>query len=285
MGTPVAAAPADVTEHGESIHTSSLRQSGSERALPASHIFHYHVAPNGCPTRVTDTKGHIAWSASSTTWGVVTRQHAHAITNPLRFQGQYFDTETALHYNRYRYYDPQSGQFVGQDPLRLMGGLNIYLYAVNPTGWADPTGLMPWFGTNGAWADITVDGVTKNFASGGTHAEIKGLKWFLEQGGGFDGKHVVISNVIGDKVPEGMGPIGVCTKCRTSMFDYLIEGNASSVTIPKTINGNFKGNIKIDASNFEHARSALQGIRNGPGTDTQKSQQAWKTLESMSCRS
>ncbi|WP_409290182.1 RHS repeat-associated core domain-containing protein, partial [Pseudomonas sp. KCJK8927] len=61
--------------------------------------------------------------------------------NPIRFQGQYHDHETGLHYNRYRYYDPRVGQFIAQDPISYAGGLNLYAYTVNPTVWTDPLGL------------------------------------------------------------------------------------------------------------------------------------------------
>ncbi|WP_339483753.1 RHS repeat-associated core domain-containing protein, partial [Pseudomonas sp. RL_5y_Pfl2_73] len=63
------------------------------------------------------------------------------IRNSLRFQGQYFDVETGLHYNRYRYYDPQVGRFIGKDPIGFSGGLNVYAYAPNPANWIDPLGL------------------------------------------------------------------------------------------------------------------------------------------------
>ncbi|EMH4086295.1 TPA: RHS repeat-associated core domain-containing protein [Providencia stuartii] len=43
----------------------------------------------------------------------------------LRFQGQYFDRETGLHYNPFRYYDPDIGRFIQQDPIGLAGGLNL----------------------------------------------------------------------------------------------------------------------------------------------------------------
>ncbi|NES11940.1 RHS repeat-associated core domain-containing protein, partial [Pseudomonas laurentiana] len=42
---------------------------------------------------------------------------------PLRFQGQYYDHETGLHYNRYRYYDPLTGRFISKDPIGYAGGL------------------------------------------------------------------------------------------------------------------------------------------------------------------
>jgi RHS repeat-associated protein len=60
---------------------------------------------------------------------------------PLRFQGQYFDEETGLHYNRFRYYDPDYGRVVNQDPIGLFGGTNSFSYAPNPNGWIDPFGL------------------------------------------------------------------------------------------------------------------------------------------------
>ena len=73
--------------------------------------------------------------------------------NPIRFQGQYHDHETGLHYNRYRYYDPRVGRFISKDPISYAGGLNLYAYAPNPTGWVDPLGL--WKGqprnTNGTF--------------------------------------------------------------------------------------------------------------------------------------
>ena len=60
---------------------------------------------------------------------------------PLRYAGQYADGETGLHYNLFRYYDPQVGRFIVQDPIGLNGGWNLYQYAPNPSGWIDPPGL------------------------------------------------------------------------------------------------------------------------------------------------
>ncbi|MFJ2390435.1 RHS repeat-associated core domain-containing protein, partial [Pseudomonas koreensis] len=63
------------------------------------------------------------------------------LDQPLRFQGQYFDAESGLHYNRHRYYDPRLGRYLTPDPIKLAGGLNQYRYVPNPTGWVDPLGL------------------------------------------------------------------------------------------------------------------------------------------------
>nr|WP_312371561.1 RHS repeat-associated core domain-containing protein [Delftia acidovorans] len=64
------------------------------------------------------------------------------VEQPLRFQGQYFDGETGLHYNRFRYYDPVVGRFVHQDPIGLEGGELLYLYSPNPIFYFDPLGLI-----------------------------------------------------------------------------------------------------------------------------------------------
>nr|WP_238481504.1 RHS repeat-associated core domain-containing protein [Motilimonas sp. E26] len=63
------------------------------------------------------------------------------VHSPLRFQGQYYDAETGLHYNRHRYYNPNTAAFLTLDPIGLAGGLNNYQYVPNPTGWVDPLGL------------------------------------------------------------------------------------------------------------------------------------------------
>ena len=70
-----------------------------------------------------------------------TTQALNQVEQNLRFQGQYFDHESGLHYNRFRYYDPQTGRFVHQDPIGFGGGDNFYQYAPNPWSWFDPFGL------------------------------------------------------------------------------------------------------------------------------------------------
>jgi RHS repeat-associated protein len=61
--------------------------------------------------------------------------------NPIRFQGQYYDEELGLCYNRHRYFDPHTCSFISQDPLGLVAGTNLYAYAPNVWGWVDPLGL------------------------------------------------------------------------------------------------------------------------------------------------
>ena len=60
----------------------------------------------------------------------------------LRFPGQYFDKETNLHYNYFRYYEPETGRYISPDPIGLMGGVNVWGYVgQNPLGFVDYSGL------------------------------------------------------------------------------------------------------------------------------------------------
>ena len=61
----------------------------------------------------------------------------------LRFPGHYFDQETNLHYNRFRYYSPELGRYLQSDPIGLAGGPNLYAYTINPLKWVDLRGTCP----------------------------------------------------------------------------------------------------------------------------------------------
>jgi RHS repeat-associated protein len=61
------------------------------------------------------------------------------------YPGQYYDPETGLHYNYFRYYNPQTGRYITPDPIGLEGGVNLFSYVVNnPMNLIDPFGLKEW---------------------------------------------------------------------------------------------------------------------------------------------
>ncbi|QNP50374.1 RHS repeat-associated core domain-containing protein [Diaphorobacter aerolatus] len=61
----------------------------------------------------------------------------------LRFQGQQYDEESGLNYNRYRYYQKEMIRYITQDPIGLNGDINNYSYAkANPLSFIDPLGLI-----------------------------------------------------------------------------------------------------------------------------------------------
>ncbi|GKS88325.1 RHS repeat-associated core domain-containing protein [Acidovorax sp. SUPP2539] len=138
------------------------------------HTYWYQCDQIGAPLELTDAQGRIAWAADYKVWGEATlrtvartgtdggliqRRMGHGpgtdhiesasscssapppIEQPFRFQGQQFDEEIGLNYNRFRYYDPIIGRFANQDPIGLNGGINLFQYASNPNTWIDPLGL------------------------------------------------------------------------------------------------------------------------------------------------
>ncbi|ENT9792655.1 restriction endonuclease fold toxin, partial [Escherichia coli] len=59
----------------------------------------------------------------------------------LLYAGQWQDAESGLCYNRFRYYEPETGMYLVSDPLGLQGGEQTYRYVPNPLGYIDPLGL------------------------------------------------------------------------------------------------------------------------------------------------
>ncbi|MEU7513801.1 putative T7SS-secreted protein [Streptomyces sp. NPDC042898] len=97
----------------------------------------------GTPTELVDESGELAWRTRTTLWGTTTWNKSATAYTPLRFPGQYFDPESGLHYNHFRYYDPESARYLSQDPLGLAPADNPATYVHNPHTWSDPLGLSP----------------------------------------------------------------------------------------------------------------------------------------------
>ncbi|WP_218965127.1 RHS repeat domain-containing protein, partial [Snodgrassella alvi] len=113
-----------------------------KRGNDPERVMYFHTDLNGCPEELTDANGKILWECSFQLWGKRIHEIEHeSVEQNLRYQGQYLDRETGLHYNTFRYYDPDIGRFTQPDPIGLAGGLNLYQYAPNGLTWVDPWGL------------------------------------------------------------------------------------------------------------------------------------------------
>lgn len=121
-------------------------------------IYYFHANQAGLPEELSNREGRLCWRASYRTWGATVSEQWELtaldgrealpvgqgsqpdIEQNLRFQGQYLDRDTGLHYNTFRFYDPDIGRFISPDPIGLAGGINLNGYVPNPSGWIDPLG-------------------------------------------------------------------------------------------------------------------------------------------------
>jgi len=111
--------------------------------LQGDDIYYYHADHLNTPQILTDQQRAIVWKAEYKPFGEVDIT-INTVENNLRFPGQYLDSETGLHYNYFRDYDPRTGRYVESDPLGLKAGLNTYAYVMNnPSRWIDLYGLDP----------------------------------------------------------------------------------------------------------------------------------------------
>jgi len=96
------------------------------------------------PTQSTNKK--VVWRGTFEAFGTGVIDESPApgpktVNFNLRFPGQYYDEESGLSYNYFRYYDPETGRYVTADPIGQLGGINVYLYALNdPINLIDPYG-------------------------------------------------------------------------------------------------------------------------------------------------
>ncbi|MCF7543293.1 RHS repeat-associated core domain-containing protein [Pseudomonas petrae] len=130
-------------------------------------VRYYHNNVNGLPEQLSEADGHSVWQARYQVWGNTleeVREPYFIEEQNLRFQGQYLDRETGLHYNTFRFYDPDIGRFTTPDPIGLAGGLNLYAYAPNPLAWVDPLG---WSCSSGGKTAISRNSARKLLKSRG----------------------------------------------------------------------------------------------------------------------
>ena len=104
---------------------------------------YFHCDQIGIPREMTDKDGNLLWFGNYTGWGRLKEETrvTDSAYQPFRLQNQYVDRETGLHYNFFRYYEPDAGRFVNQDPIGLRGGNNLYTFAPNVQMSIDLLGL------------------------------------------------------------------------------------------------------------------------------------------------
>jgi RHS repeat-associated protein len=136
----------------------------------------------GTPLQLHDGQGHVAWATELNSYGQRRVQTEPTTACPFRYQGQYEDQETGLYYNRFRYYDPESGAYISQDPIGLLGGMSLYSYVLNTSTFVDPFGLSCQKPDKLKFSAEGVSHVKKRHISSHPDWEHKS-KWTVKNGG------------------------------------------------------------------------------------------------------
>ena len=97
----------------------------------------------GTPLQAFDNNGNKVWEQELDIFGRKRRKgNNNSSFIPFKYQGQYEDVETGLYYNRFRYYEPNTGTYISQDPIGLLGdNPTLYGYVEDPNVFVDILGL------------------------------------------------------------------------------------------------------------------------------------------------
>ena len=96
----------------------------------------------GTPIQAYNNSGEKVWEREFDSYG--NTRYGDNFFIPFLYQGQYFDGDVDLFYNRFRYYDAESGSYISKDPIGLLGGFGLYNYVRDVSKFIDPFGLSPW---------------------------------------------------------------------------------------------------------------------------------------------
>ena len=105
---------------------------------------HYSIITDhlGTPIEAYNQEGELIWEREQDLYG--NSRQGFAKENfrcPFKYQGQYYDPEIELCYNRFRYYYPETGRYISEDPIKLLGGFNVFAYVSDTNAWLDVLGL------------------------------------------------------------------------------------------------------------------------------------------------
>ena len=132
------------TDPGSYEPLAQVRDWTTEDGESRQQTHYFHCDQIGIPREMTDKDGNLLWFGNYTGWGRLKEETkvTDSAYQPFRLQNQYADRETGLHYNFFRYYEPDAGRFVNQDPIKLSGGDNLYQFAPSAQRWIDVLGLL-----------------------------------------------------------------------------------------------------------------------------------------------
>jgi RHS repeat-associated protein len=181
----------------------------------------------GTPVQMYDEEGKLTWEARLDIYGKVGTFAGSSLSDcPFRYQGQYHDAETDLYYNRFRYYDPDSANYLSQDPIGLAGNNpTLYGYAKDVNNWIDVFGLD-------CFKAKTNDGQLVDVFRGGTDFTLKPGEFRVTPNGVYPAKGLSLNadpfkavpyggayRIV--SIPDGLDIIHTPSKANPMHFDVI----------------------------------------------------------------
>ena len=181
-----------VFEDGTFVPIAKL-QNGKSYSIITDHL--------GTPFEAYNEEGAKVWTRQLDIYGKTKKETGEVNFIPYLYQGQYFDVDTELAYNRFRYYSVESGGYISQDPIGLAGGMpNMYAYVEDLNSRIDPFGLYDPFDFQ-----FTQESIGDTFKQG----DWKGMK---------------VQDAIDEAIETGKLPKGLELK-----FEKILTGNGEEV--------------------------------------------------------
>lgn len=214
---------------------------------------HYGIVTDhlGAPTRMYDGEGNEVWAATIDAYGDLREPRGARGDCPFRWPGQYEDSETGLYYNRFRYYDPTTGEYASRDPLGLIASLNLYAYPSAPNTSIDPLGLYD------EW-DVAPYGSSGHSGDGLDAHELLQSKWLRDHGYGDRGSAIGRQNPAMAVDPELHKGI-TADQREAGLFDDEVIAN-------QTARQNINANAKILEARME-AKLVAEGMEKEEAKD------------------
>jgi RHS repeat-associated protein len=111
---------------------------------PQDYFYFYRSNHQGSITAITDGSEATVKSYEYDAFGNIRSETGALAHNAFTYTGREYHSESGLYYYRNRFYDPQLGRFLTQDPIGMLGGINLYAYVGNdPVNFVDSFGLEP----------------------------------------------------------------------------------------------------------------------------------------------
>ena len=239
-------------------------------------VYYFHTDQVGMPQELSNSQGQLVWQASYKTWGSTVAEEweikslsgnaVHQLDRGdspqaederqqnLRFQGQYLDRETGLHYNTFRYYDADIGRFISPDPIGLNGDINLHAYAPNPISNIDPFGWDWNYNLTDANGNVYYHG---RASDNQTMADVIRRH---SSNTGYDGVRLGSGDTINQVTPHGTDPKIVRGIEDSGIREKPLLGRGSGNVRGNVING-ISDAKKIKAEGIKRARAAIAYLK------------------------